>query len=126
MQIDARKFWQKVGTPICHGDEVEIACGSGTWTVDKRTSDWLYTDVNGIPVQGTPRQEESHLLPTANGGALIGRLGWRGEIFLVKCSDVFKAEADGPLLLIMNDSEGSVRKDNDGIIPITVIVRRAS
>jgi hypothetical protein len=125
INIDAREFWQKVPIPVHRGDEVEITCGPGQWTVDSRTLDWPYTDANGISEQGRYRRDESHLLPTANGGALIGRVGWTGEIRTVKCPSVFKVEADGPLLLIMNDSGGDVREDNYGVIPVTITVHRS-
>jgi hypothetical protein len=69
------------------------------------------------------RKPESGLpVPTANVGALVGRIGTGGTPFLIKERWSRTADQPGELYLGMNDLSGS-QKDNQGALTVTITLR---
>ena len=115
--VDALVEWQDTEIEVREGDWVQIAYLSGTWTIWKGVDP--YMDANG---QGG-RHETCALLPSANIGALIGRIGNTGPR-LIGNNMAFSAQKGGRLYLSINDCTGAF-SDNDGILIVRVTITPA-
>jgi hypothetical protein len=110
--------WTDTGIILEAGDIIEITA-SGAWSLwperpdvcppigpegttaeqDKRAADILgVEDFSFLP---------PNPLPSAPGGALIGRVGTTGESFLVGANLTYQAESSGALYLGCNDSDAN-------------------
>ncbi len=95
MNIPANVEWTNTNISVLMGDEIHIKA-QGQWKNDPGYS--LY-DANGYTGSGDPNA----VLPTANVGALIGKIG-DCQPFLVGNELTFNASCTGILSLGMNDS----------------------
>ncbi|HUV91101.1 MAG TPA: LecA/PA-IL family lectin [Anaerolineae bacterium] len=111
--VQASQMWQDTGVQVQQGDRVTIVQVGGTWT---HAGPGVWYDANGYAGLG-PDPHKGTLLPLANTGALIGKIG--ENLFLVGRWSVLTAPADGTLHLAMNDDKYD---DNDGLITVQIMV----
>jgi hypothetical protein len=117
VQIDVRADapWQDTGLSVRRGDRVQIKYLSGEWSI------WVgadpMTDGNGQ----TGRPEDCRLMPEANLGGLIGRVGENPPFFVGNETDFF-SDYSGTLQLSMNDC--TPFESNGGSLIVAVIIER--
>ena len=89
------------GINIHEGDRVVIKA-HGLVDLDCNTGNF-----NNVPPDGIDGARRANaVLPSANFGALLGRIGSSGDWFLVGKSKKFTASTSGQLYLIVNDTLG--------------------
>ncbi len=121
--VAANAGWVATGVTLRKGGQVDVVV-RGLWsTLPKATSVTaaardLTTGADGYPDSAA----RGLLLTTANRGALIGRIG-DGAPFLIGERYSAVAQADGALLVSVNDAPNEIR-DNQGAL--SVIVRAAA
>jgi hypothetical protein len=106
--------WQDTLIRLRRGQRVVVDV-EGTWSPDMRDQVlWCGADgVHRLPAGA------DYLLPGTNVGAVVGRIG-TGSPFAVGSRHDFVAEADGVLLLAMNES--AARNCQAGLVTACVIV----
>ncbi|MEM7028031.1 MAG: hypothetical protein AAF629_00460 [Chloroflexota bacterium] len=114
-RIYAYRDWQSLGVQLERGDMV-IINADGTW---------LYTPGEYHGPEGSSRYSAPSFypLPHVPGGALIGRIGEKGEPFYVGKSSRFQAYTSGVLYLRIDDD---MLSDNEGSVTVEVTVERES
>lgn len=115
IDVQADAPWQDTGLAIRRGDRVQIKYISGEWSI------WVgadpMTDGNGQ----TGRPEDCRLMPEANLGGLIGRVGENPPFFIGDEADLF-SEYNGTLQLSMNDC--TPFESNGGMLTVAVLIER--
>jgi len=131
--VPATADWLDTGVTVAAGDRVSITYRSGTWwagpVFDAQGTryDPPPYDANGIPAQyhyvcaeHLPASQCAEPLPTAEMGALVGRIGG-GSVFLVGNSYDEQVSATGSLSLRINDDYSGMA-DNTGSVTVTIAV----
>src|SRR3954447_3100780 len=125
--IQANQSWQNTAITIPAGSPFRIAYCSGSWTADPSDNQGQMYDGAGSPdVTVSPSQP---LYPMVNVpmGALLGRVGADGTIFLIGdgISSTFEGQA-GTLQLCINDdltgAYGAGLTDNSGSVSVQITV----
>lgn len=119
--VDSTKSWQPTGFWVSPNIEVSIDYLDGDWVADPSTGRFG-PDGNSKSLV----HDNNYPLPKGPIGALVGRLGERGESFLV--GRQFKSEYPGQALLqlylVINDDlyarDGKGLTDNNGSIRVNV------
>lgn len=115
VDIQADAPWQDTGLQVRRGNRVQVIYVSGEWSI------WVgadpMTDGNGQ----TGRPEDCRLMPEANLGGLIGRVGENPPFFIGNEADLF-SEYNGALQLSMNDC--TPFESNGGALTVQVIIER--
>jgi hypothetical protein len=113
--IQSEAPWQDTGFLVRKGDRLQIKYLSGEWSI------WVgadpMTDGNGQ----TGRPEDCRLMPEANLGGLIGRVGENPPFFIGNEADLF-SEYTGNLQLSMNDC--TPFESNGGALTVEIIIER--
>ncbi len=111
LRVYAYRDWQSAGIQLDPGDRVHIRAG-GTW---------LYTPAEYHGPEGHPRYPSPDTYPINHvpGGILLGRVGEKGEPFLVGKSVTFEAQQAGFLYLRINDD---ILSDNEGYVTVEIYV----
>jgi hypothetical protein len=110
--VYAYRQWQSTGLYLNAGDRVYLTA----------QGQWSYSPVAGFHGPAGGRWAPSYYpLPTALGGALLGRVGETGEVFFVGPRVAFSPAQAGLLYLGINDD---LLSDNTGVL--TVKIRVAS
>jgi hypothetical protein len=115
IEVQADVIWQDTGINVRPGDTVKIQYVAGEWSI------WVDTDpmTNGEGQSG--RTEDCRLMPEANLGGLIGRVGDNQPFFIGNGAEVFSDFA-GNLQLSMNDCPPF--ESNGGALTVHVIIDR--
>lgn len=121
--VPANQVWQAAATNLRAGGRLQVAA-QGQWTMRGQTQRVAaaqvasqFTGPDGYP----DLRNERALLPSANIGALIGRIGENGAPFLIGASYDQPIPADGTLFVAMNDIIEQFG-DNQGRMAILVTV----
>jgi hypothetical protein len=111
VSVDAtQEGWQDTGIFLRAGDHVVID-GSGTVDLDVNTPNFDNTPPDGVA--GTAPAGDNFLLPSANVGALVGKID-SGDPFVVgDFKTIDSVASSGELYLAVNDSNGGFT-DNSG------------
>jgi hypothetical protein len=112
--IQAYRQWQSTGIKLEAGDYVTV----------RASGEWQYSPLVGLhgPAGGLPAVS-SYPMPSARGGALLGRIGESGERFYVGPRYTGHVRAPGMLYLRINDD---LLGDNQGKLDVTIDVIRAT
>lgn len=117
-EVAAATKWVDSGININAGDEVELRYSGGTWTANPETG---FVDASG---NSDFIAKPGYTLPGANEGALCGRIGPDGKVFLVGKKINFTADTSGELYFCINDDlngeYGAGFTDNIGSVYVTV------
>ncbi|HRJ44425.1 MAG: hypothetical protein KJZ86_22215 [Caldilineaceae bacterium] len=110
-RVYAYREWQSVGVWVAEGERVHMDAGG----------EWLYTpgEIHGPQGHSRYSAPSFYPLPGVAGGALIGRIGEEGRVFLV--GDGTTVYADGPGLLYLRIDD-DILSDNDGFVVVRVAV----
>ena len=108
-RVYAYRDWQSLGIQVQQGDRIEIEA-DGTW----RYTPEEYDGPEGSHRFGAPN---FYPVPNVPGGILIGRVGEKGEPFLVGRSGSRISEEAGLLYLRINDD---ILSDNGGWLTVDV------
>ncbi len=110
-RVHAYRDWQNMAVQLREGDLVAI----------RASGEWLYTPHEVHGPQGHPRYPapDFYPIPYAAGGVLIGRIGEKGEPFVVGKRTIHYAYEDGPLYLRINDDRLG---DNWGSVVVDIEV----
>lgn len=119
LALYANAGWRDTGIRISHGEVYRVNT-SGTWSMSAfcgpTGSEGLaiehLTCMKGIFAQSFP-------LPEGRIGALVGRIGLNGKVFLIGGTEGFVADSDGTLFLRNNDPDGLLW-DNKGQIDVAI------
>lgn len=119
----ANQVWAPAAENLRSGGRLQITA-QGQWTMRGQQANLRaaqvapqFTGPDGYP----GLTNERALLPSANIGALIGKIGENGAPFLIGANYDQPIAADGPLLVAMNDIVDQ-QQDNQGRMSIQVIV----
>ncbi len=120
-QVQANIKWQDSGVGVNQGDTATVRYTGGEWTANPATG---FVDANGNPgLTAKP----GYTLPGANEGALCGRIGTDGEVFLIGDARTIPISSSGNLFLCINDDlnqeYGPGFTDNEGAINVSIDVR---
>lgn len=122
-EVSAKTKWVDSGMNINAGDAVELRYSGGTWEASPASG---FVDANGNP-NFTAKQ--GYTLPGKNEGALCGRIGPDGNVFLVGKKTGFTADTSGELYFCINDDlngeYGAGFSDNIGSVYVTVDITPA-
>jgi hypothetical protein len=115
IDVQADVMWQDTGIIVRPGDTVKIQYVAGEWSI------WVDTDpmTDGEGQRG--RIEDCRLMPEANLGGLIGRVGDNPPFFIGNGAEIFSDYA-GNLQLSMNDCMPF--ESNGGALTVRVIIDR--
>jgi len=117
-EVSAKVKWVDSGMSINTGDQVELRYAGGIWSVSP--------DSGFVDAAGTSKYiaKPGYTLPGANEGALCGRIGPDGDVFLVGKKVDFTAKTTGELYFCVNDDldgrYGPGFNDNEGSVYVTV------
>ena len=117
-EVNAKTIWVDSGININNGDVVELRYTGGKWLASPEGG---YVDA-----AGNPRfiAKSGYTLPNASEGALCGRIGSNGTVFLVGNETDFTADTSGELFFCINDDingeYGPGFTDNVGSVYVTV------
>jgi hypothetical protein len=111
--VYAYRQWQSVGLFLKAGDQARLTA-SGLWTYSPEVG--LHGPEGGMPAP------DYYPLPTARGGALLGRLGEAGNVFYVGHGLTYVAPEPGFLYLRINDD---LLGDNVGALTLKIEVEPA-
>jgi len=121
--IQAKIKWVDTGIAISEDMETTIRYLSGTWTANPETK---FVDAEG---NSDLKAKPGYVLPGANEGALCGKVGEFGDVFLVgKGKDLPKGLSGNLFLCINDDLEGSYGAgfaDNEGSMTVAVAIDAA-
>lgn len=116
--VAAATKWVDSGININTGDAVELRYSGGTWLASPESG---YVDAAG---NADFTAKPGYTLPGKNEGALCGRIGPDGNVFLVGKKINFTADTSGELYLCINDDlngeYGAGFTDNIGSVYVTV------
>ena len=112
--VYAYRGWQNVGVRLQAGDQAEI----------RADGEWLYTpdEVHGPEGHARYPAPSFYPIPYVPGGVLIGRIGEKGQPFVVGRRTSVYAEEPGLLYLRINDDRLG---DNWGWVAVDVEVTEA-
>lgn len=120
--VAGARAWQATGVTVHAGGQLQISA-TGQWSAVRQSTTFAAanvaappTDANGYP---NTAGGEGTLLPSANRGALIGKIGEDGAPFLVGAAFNQTAPADGMLFLSMNDIANGF-EDNSGRLAVSI------
>lgn len=110
-RVYAYRDWQSVGVRVREGDELCI----------RARGNWLYTPGEYHGPEGHARYSAPgfYPLPSVPGGALIGRIGEKGEPFYVGRGGVWWMGESGLFYLRIDDD---ILSDNDGWVTVEVTI----
>ena len=111
--VYAYRQWQSIGLHLNAGDQVRLTA-SGQWSYSPEVG--LHGPGGALPAPNY------YPLPTAPGGALLGRLGESGNIFYVGPALTYVAPEPGFLYLRINDD---LLGDNVGALRLKIEVQPA-
>ena len=117
-EVSASTKWVDSGININVGDPVELRFSGGRWQVSPETG--------LVDAAGNPQfiAKPGYTLPGQNEGALCGRIGPGGKVFLVGKKFKFTADTSGELYFCANDDLNGVYgagfTDNIGSVYVTV------
>jgi len=117
--VYAQSGWYKTGIFITTGQKVRIRA-SGNWTNDVGFYSPFGPD-------GIDAFDSCADIPSAKVGALIGKIGDNGSVFLVGSNLEISASTKGLLYLAMNEGhapcwEGDVYSNNDGYLNVSITI----
>lgn len=117
-EVSAATKWVDSGININTGDVVELRYSGGRW---EASPDSGIVDAAG---NSNYIAKDGYTLPGQNEGALCGRIGPDGPVFLIGKKDDFTADRSGELYLCINDDlngiYGAGFADNFGSVYVTV------
>jgi hypothetical protein len=110
-RIYAYKGWQSIGLRVHEGEVIHL----------RAEGSWMYTPDEYHGPQGHDRYPSPSFYPIPNipGGALIGRVGERGEPFYIGRRYSAHVRENGTLYLRINDD---LLGDNEGYVTVRVTV----
>jgi hypothetical protein len=119
--VAGNRAWTATGVTVRAGARLRIAA-QGRWTLTQATAVAANTATgpDGLANQSSPRA----LLPDANVGALIGRIGSDGKPFLVGSNFDANASGSGELYLSINDDPRALA-DNGGRLSVAITAAAA-
>ncbi len=122
--VAANVKWVNSGIRINATDTVEVRYNGGMWTANPSTG---MTDANG---NSAYIAKDGYTLPGKNEGALCGRIGENGNVFLVgKVATLPKGESGSLYLCINDDLDGRYGpglSDNTGEVTVNVDITPAT
>jgi hypothetical protein len=118
ISVDAKVEWVDTGLEVLAGNEIRISYLNGSWSIWGGVDP--YTDANGQ----LNRRDECTLLPSANTGGLVARIG-TGIPQFIGNSSTLAALTSERLLLSMNDCPGHFG-DNSGNLTVQITFVRPS
>lgn len=117
-EVSAKVQWGDSGININTGDKVELRYSGGRWEASPVSG---FVDAAGNPLY---KAKPGYTLPGSPEGALCGRIGSEGEVFLIGRRADITAAASGDLFLCINDDlngqYGEGFADNRGSVYVTV------
>ncbi len=120
LTVDAKTKWLNTGLALNSGNTVTVEYTGGEWTANPETG---FTSANGNP---SFIAKPGYTLPGADEGALCGRIGTSGEVFLIGNTKEFPVNNSGNLFLCINDDlngiYGAGFTDNQGSINVSINV----
>lgn len=113
--VQANVMWQDRGIQVRRGNIVEIQYIEGEWTI------WIDADplTDGIGQYG--RDETCRIMPEANLGGLIGRVGENPPFFIGNGTEYY-SDHNGPLQLSINDCPQF--GNNAGTLTVSIVIER--
>ncbi|MBL4594796.1 MAG: hypothetical protein JKX68_13425 [Flavobacteriales bacterium] len=118
--VQANIKWQDTGITINRGDHVTIIYTEGEWTANPATG---FVDANG---NSNLKAKSGYTLPGANEGALCGKIGAEGDVFLIGNAKEIPEGSLGNLFLCINDDlngeYGPGFADNEGAVTVSIDV----
>lgn len=118
--VDAKTIWGNTGINIPEGKSIRVSYLSGTWTANPDTG---FVNATG---NSNYAAKSGYTLPGANEGALCGRVGESGSVFLIGQEVDIPAGSGGKLYLCINDDltgeYGEGFSDNLGAVTVGVYV----
>lgn len=124
--VPAQQMWMRTGVQVQNGGHLQVRT-DGSWTAAGGQSASNLAAVNVtlpmVNADGYPNtaNQQQLLLPSANRGALIGKIGDNGAPFLIGATFDGDLNADGELLLSMNEAANAFG-DNQGRMPTSLTV----
>lgn len=115
VEVPADVIWQDTGIIVRRGDTIKFQYVAGKWSI------WVDVDpmTDGEGQSGRP--EDCRLMPQANLGGLIGRVGDNPPFFIGNQAEIYSDYA-GNLQLSMNDC--TPFESNGGALTVNVIIDR--
>lgn len=118
--VQANKKWQDTGITITEDQSVTVLYKEGEWTANPQNG---FVDANG---NSSLIAKQGYTLPGSNEGALCGKIGENGDIFLIGMVKEIAVGLSGNLFLCINDDlngiYGSGFYDNEGAITVSIDV----
>lgn len=118
--VQANVKWQNCGITIGEGDTVTVKYTGGKWTANPATG---FVEANG---NSTLKAKQGYTLPGASEGALCGKVGESGDVFLLGNVGKVPSGSSGKLFLCINDDlngeYGQGFSDNEGSVTISIDV----
>jgi len=118
--VQAKTKWQDSGITLGRDDTVVVRYTGGTWTANP--------DTGFVDAAGNSRYiaKPGYTLPGAKEGALCGKVGESGDVFLIGNKAQVPAGLSGSLFLCINDDlngeYGPGFSDNEGSVTVTINV----
>ena len=115
VEVQANVMWQETGIQVRRGNIVDIQYIEGEWTI------WIDTDplTDGMGQYG--RDETCRLMPDANLGGLIGRVGENSPFFIGNGTEYY-SDHNGALQLSINDCPPF--GGNAGTLTVSIVIER--
>lgn len=122
--LPASAGWTDTGVQVRRGGQLQITAGGGRWAAapprpSAATAAVATPQATADGYPNTAGRTRGVILPGANYGALIGRIGPNGPPFLIGSRHQSIASMDGPLLVAMNDVPNQFA-DNVGQMTIRI------
>jgi len=118
--VQANIKWQDSGITLGEKDTVTVRYNGGLWTANPATG---FVDANG---NSDYIAKSGYTLPGANEGALCGKIGESGEVFLIGFKAAVPSGLSGNLYLCINDDlngeHGHGFSDNEGAVVVNIDV----
>lgn len=123
--VPAQRMWMPTGVQVQNGGRLQVRT-DGNWTAAGGQSANLAEAQPTLPMvnaDGYPNtaNQQQLLLPSANRGALIGKIGENGAPFLIGANFDGDVNGDGELFLSMNEAANAFA-DNQGRMPVSLTV----
>ena len=117
--VQAKIKWVDTGIAISEDVKTTVRYLSGTWTANPETR---FVDAGG---NSKLKAKTGYPLPGANEGALCGKVGESGDVFLIDKENDIPNGLSGNLFLCINDDldgiYGAGFADNEGSVTVAVI-----